>query len=110
MKKVKMFQSVSHFEEFVNRADIETLDIDIKVVEQSEFFQECFCAVVFYAEVTPSAYYNSSETAFGDNQDAFDCLKSLDKSFLSFKDVSDFDYFLNAIQNKITVYRNRINS
>tara|TARA_R110000744_G_scaffold373668_1_gene485977 strand:- start:383 stop:700 length:318 start_codon:yes stop_codon:yes gene_type:complete len=46
-KKIKMFDSIEMFEEFVN-TDIEILQMDLKAVEQSYRFQECFCAVVYY--------------------------------------------------------------
>jgi len=36
------------FELFVNQTDIEIIQIDIKVVEQSFQFQESFAAIVFY--------------------------------------------------------------
>ena len=42
-----MFDSIEMFEEFVN-TDIEILQMDLKAVEQSYRFQECFCAVVYY--------------------------------------------------------------
>lgn len=48
MKKVQLFSRMSDFEEFVNRTDIEIIQVDIKVVEQSCIFQESFAAVVFY--------------------------------------------------------------
>ena len=51
MKKVKLFSSMSEFEAFINRTDIEVLQVDVKVVEQSYMFQESFGAVVFYKEV-----------------------------------------------------------
>jgi hypothetical protein len=51
MKKVKLFDKVSEFEAFVNRTDIEVLQVDIKAVEQSFCFQEGFAAVVFYLEL-----------------------------------------------------------
>jgi len=46
-KKIKMFDSIEMFEEFVN-TDIEILQMDIKAVDQSIRFQEYFCAVVYY--------------------------------------------------------------
>jgi DNA-directed RNA polymerase alpha subunit len=51
MKKVKIFNSISNFEEFVNRTDIETIQVDIKVVEQSHSFQEFFAGIVYYKEI-----------------------------------------------------------
>ena len=51
MKKVKLFSEIEAFEQFVNSSDIEILQVDIKVVEQSHKFTECFAAVVFYKEV-----------------------------------------------------------
>lgn len=49
MKKVKLFNSIQLFEEFVN-SGVEIISTDIKVVEQSFFFQENFAAVVYYEE------------------------------------------------------------
>lgn len=51
MKKVQLFFKVSDFESFVNRTDIEILQVDVKAVEQSFCFQEGFSAVVFYHEL-----------------------------------------------------------
>ena len=48
MKKVELFSQMSDFEEFINRTDIEVIQVDVKVVEQSYTFQESFAAVVFY--------------------------------------------------------------
>jgi hypothetical protein len=48
MKKVQLFSKMSDFEEFINRTDIDVIQVDIKVVEQSFMFQESFAAVVFY--------------------------------------------------------------
>ncbi len=48
MKKVQLFSQMSDFEEFINRTDIEVIQVDVKVVEQSYMFQESFAAVVFY--------------------------------------------------------------
>jgi hypothetical protein len=48
MKKVQLFSKMSDFEEFINRTDIDVIQVDIKVVEQSYMFQESFAAVVFY--------------------------------------------------------------
>lgn len=52
MKKVSLFSSMSEFEKFINRTDIEVLQVDVKVVEQSFLFQESFAAVVFYKELS----------------------------------------------------------
>ena len=43
---------MSELEKFINRTDIEVLQVDIKVVEQSYMFQESFAAVVFYRELS----------------------------------------------------------
>ena len=51
MKKVSLFCSISEFEKFINRTDIEILQVDVKVVEQSYAFQESFAAVVFYKTI-----------------------------------------------------------
>ena len=48
MKKVQLFNTMESFEEFINRTDIEVIQVDIKVVEQSYMFQQNFAAVVFY--------------------------------------------------------------
>jgi hypothetical protein len=52
MKRVQLFVKVSDFEAFVNRTDIEILQVDVKAVEQSFCFQEGFSAVVFYRELS----------------------------------------------------------
>lgn len=51
MKKVKMFYKISDFEGFINRSDIDIIQVDIKVVDQSFLFQESFAAVVFYTQL-----------------------------------------------------------
>lgn len=51
MKKVKLFSKMQDFENFINRNDIESIQVDVKVVEQNFMFQECFAAVVFYKEI-----------------------------------------------------------
>ncbi len=48
MKKLFLAHTIKDFEEFVNREDIEILQVDIKVVEQSYLFQECFAGIIFY--------------------------------------------------------------
>lgn len=48
MKKVQLFNTMEGFEEFINRTDIEVIQVDVKVVEQSCMFQQNFAAVVFY--------------------------------------------------------------
>ena len=48
MKKVQLFNKMSDFEKFINRTDIDVIQVDVKVVEQSCMFQESFAAVVFY--------------------------------------------------------------
>ena len=48
MKKVQLFNSIESFEKFINRTDIEIIQVEVKVVEQSYMFQEYFAAVVFY--------------------------------------------------------------
>jgi len=50
MKKIKIFKTKSEFESFVNSVDVEILQIDIKAVEVSYYFQDGFAAVVFYKE------------------------------------------------------------
>jgi hypothetical protein len=51
MKRLKLLAKVSEFEAFVNRTDIEILQLDIKAVEQSFLFRESFCAFVYYREL-----------------------------------------------------------
>lgn len=48
MKKVELFNTMESFEEFINRTDIEVIQVDVKVIEQSMTFQQNFAAVVFY--------------------------------------------------------------
>lgn len=43
-----MFRQISVFEEFVNNSNVEVIQVDIKVVEQSFSFQEGFAAIVYY--------------------------------------------------------------
>lgn len=50
-------------------------------------------------------YYDPSQTNFDKNEDASRCYQALDKAYFSFENGSDFDYFLNGLQNKINVYR-----
>ena len=51
MKRVQLFNTMESFEEFINRTDIEVIQVDVKVVEQSMMFQQNFAAVVFYKEL-----------------------------------------------------------
>lgn len=53
MKKVKLFSYMSEFEEFVNRTDIDVIQVDVKVVEQSFLFQESFAGIVYYETNNP---------------------------------------------------------
>lgn len=48
MKKIEVIGNAEYFEKFVNRTDIEILQIDIKGCEQSITFQESFIAVIYY--------------------------------------------------------------
>ena len=50
-------------------------------------------------------YYDPSQTNFYKNEDASRCYQALDKAYFSFENGSDFDYFLNGLQNKINIYR-----
>ena len=50
MKKIKIITGSSELEQFVNRTDIEIIQMDIKAVEQNIFAQEWFIAVIFYTE------------------------------------------------------------
>lgn len=51
MKKVELCYSLEMFNTLVNRPDIEVLQVDVKVVENSYHFQDGFCGVVFYKEL-----------------------------------------------------------
>ena len=51
MKRIELFSTIESFEEFVNRLDIEIIQVDVKAVEQSSMFQQGFLAVVFYKEL-----------------------------------------------------------
>ena len=50
MKRVKLFNSMVSFEEFINRKDIEVIQVDVKAVERSYMFQQNFAAVVLYRQ------------------------------------------------------------
>ena len=50
MKRVKLFNSMVSFEEFINRKDIEVIQVDVKAVERSHMFQQNFVAVVLYRQ------------------------------------------------------------
>ena len=52
MKRVQLFNTMESFEEFINRTDIEVIQVDVKVVEQSMMFQQSFAAVAFYKELS----------------------------------------------------------
>lgn len=52
MKKVFITGSIRDFENFVNREDIEILQVDVKTMELSQEFQECFAGIVFYKLLT----------------------------------------------------------
>ena len=51
MKKIKIITSSSELEQFVNRTDIEVIQMVIKAVEQNCFAQVWFIAVIFYKEL-----------------------------------------------------------
>lgn len=51
MKKIKIITGSYELEQFVNRTDIEIIQMDIKAVEQNAFAQEWFIAVIFYKEL-----------------------------------------------------------
>lgn len=51
MKRIKIITSSVELEEFVNRTNIEIIQVDIKAVGQSFFAQEWFIAVIFYKEI-----------------------------------------------------------
>lgn len=48
MKKIEIITSKEELEFFVNRTDIDIIQIDIKAVEQNSFAQEWFIAIIFY--------------------------------------------------------------
>jgi hypothetical protein len=53
MKKLLITGSKEEFEAFVNRSDIEIIQLDVKGCEQSFMFQESFIAVIYYKELIP---------------------------------------------------------
>jgi hypothetical protein len=53
VKRIAIFNKSMEFTAFVNRLDIEIIQLDVKGVEQSFSFQEGFMAVVFYKEIVP---------------------------------------------------------
>ena len=48
MKKIEIITDKETLEQFVNRQDIDILDVDIKATEQSAFCQQYFVAVIYY--------------------------------------------------------------
>ena len=50
MKKIEFLYTVSDFEEFVNRKDINVLQVEIKGVESSVICQKEFIGIVFYED------------------------------------------------------------
>ena len=42
---------------------------------------------------------------YAPNADATKCMQMIDKAYFSFECMSDFDYFLNALETKIKIYR-----
>lgn len=51
MKKVQFCYTIKEFEDWINREDIEVLQVDVKVVEQSYLFQDSFAGIIFYKEL-----------------------------------------------------------
>ena len=51
MKKIKIITNSDELEQFVNRTDIEVIQMDIKAVEQNCFAQQWYIAVIFYKEL-----------------------------------------------------------
>ncbi len=49
--------------------------------------------------------YDKLSTNHEYNEDATQCYKSMDKAYFSFDNGTDFDYFLNGLQNKVNAYR-----
>ncbi len=52
-----------------------------------------------------TAKHDSLATSHVQNSDATKCYKGLDAAYFSFENSTDFDYFLNGLQNKINQYR-----
>ena len=53
MKKITVLSGTRDFETFINRHDIEVINVDIRAIEPNAMFQEGFIAVVFYYQRTP---------------------------------------------------------
>ena len=51
MKRIKIITDSHELFQFINRTDIEIIQIDIKAVEQNMLAQEWFIAVIFYKEI-----------------------------------------------------------
>jgi hypothetical protein len=62
MKRVKIAYTVEEFEEFINRRDINILQVDVKAVEQSFIFQEGFMGIVYYEDVANGEKFNFLES------------------------------------------------
>jgi hypothetical protein len=62
MKRVKIAYTVEEFEEFINRRDINILQVDVKAVEQSFMFQEGFMGIVYYEDVANGEKFNFLES------------------------------------------------
>ena len=62
-----MFRQTAEFENFVNRQDIKIISTDLKVVEQSAYFQEGFCALIFYDELVDIISEREEKEAEMDN-------------------------------------------
>lgn len=51
MKKLEIFNFMEDFESFVNRTDIEIIDVQIQVVPQLSQFQQGFAGLVYYKDL-----------------------------------------------------------
>lgn len=52
MKRVIATPSIKYFEEVLNRPDIDIIKIDVKAVEQTIYFQDCFFGIIVFEERT----------------------------------------------------------
>ncbi len=75
--------------------------VEVKSDEQAEEEKEEESIAVCQAHFD----YNKLDTKHDYNANADKCCQELDKAFFSFECSSDFDSFLNGLQNKINAYR-----
>ena len=55
IKRVKIFNDIADFEEWVNRPDINILKVDIKVMEPNFAFQQGFAGIVYFEQQEPQS-------------------------------------------------------